>query len=183
MFGQRIREFLVGGQGDGSALVSSGAQTSILPASAKITIPSQYLQQPGLIFDLYLAGRISTLNPTPGTFQLSFRMGAVDAFASGALALNTAAAKTNVAWEARLRATVRIIGTAAQLFGQWSLTSEAFANALPTGVGMLLGPASAPALGTAFDATAQQTIDVTAQFGTSSASNSVTLHQYHLESA
>ena len=43
--------------------------------------------------------------------------------------------------------------------------------------------ASAPALGTAFDATAQQTIDVTAQFGTSSASNSVTLHQYHLESA
>lgn len=183
MFGQRIREPLAVGQVSGTALASSAAATSIIPSHAKLVLPSQFFDRPGGFLDIFLAGRISTLNPTPGTFTFSLMMGAVAVCSSGALTVNIGAAKVNVAFEARLRATCQVVGPTAQLMFQWVIASEAFAvnSAVAGVVGVIMGPVSAPALGTAFDATANETMDVNGQWGTANAANSIQVHQYIAE--
>jgi len=183
MNGPRLWEILAASQADGAALASSTTQTSLLHATGKYTMAAGYAEFVGRRFKTRLHGRISTLNPTPGTFTLSFRMGAVDAFSSGAMTLNTGAAKTNVTFWAEFEGTLRVSGSVAQIFGQWKVESEAFAIASATAgvTGVTFGPSSAPALGNAFDATAAETIDVTGQWNTSSASNSITIHQSIIE--
>lgn len=183
MNGPRLWEILAASQADGAALTASVAQTSILHATGKYTMAAGYAEFVGRRFKTRLQGRISTLNPTPGNLTLSFRMGANDAFSSGAMVLNIAAAKVNVAFWAEFEGTLRVAGSVAQILGQWKVESEAMAvnsaTALVTGV--TFGPASAPALGTAFDATAAETIDVTGQWSVNSASNSITIHQSIIE--
>ena len=183
MNGPRLWEILASSQADGATLASSVAQTSLLHSTGKFTMAAGYAEFAGRRFKARLMGRISTLNPTPGTFTLAFRMGALDAFSSGAMTLNTGAAKVNVAFWAELEATLRVTGSLAQLFGQWKVESEAFAiaSAVAGVTGVTFGPSSAPALGTAFDATAAETIDVTGQWNTNSASNSITIHQSIIE--
>lgn len=175
-------ELLAFAQADGSALASSTTPTSILPSAAKATLIANFFDTPGKALRATVHGRISTLNPTPGTLTLDLRLGAVIAANGGALALNTTVAKTNVAFIAELIATCRSVGsgTAATLMFQWKLTTEAVALAT-TGVGLLFGPASSPAVGTGFDSTSAQTIDVFGTWSVNSASNSIQVHQYLLE--
>lgn len=182
MSSQYWQELLAVGLVDGSALASSTSATSILPSAAKIALNAGFFDRPGKALRATVHGRISTLNPTPGTLTLDMRLGAVIAANSGALTVNTTAAKTNVAWMAELIATCRAVGssTSANLMFQWKVTSEAFAAA-STGVGVLFGPASAPAVGTGFDSTAAQTVDIFGTWSVSSASNSIQVHQYLLE--
>jgi len=170
---------------DGAQLVSSTTPTSLLPTGAKVTLPAGYFGSPlgiGRGLRITLLGRMSVLNPTPGNFTLDMRLGAVVAANGGAMALNTTAGKTNVAFEATLYATCRAVGsgTSANLMFQWRMHSEAIALAA-TGVGDLFAPASVPAVGTGFDSTAAQTIDVFGTFSISNAANNITVHQYWLE--
>ncbi|HEY1813021.1 MAG TPA: hypothetical protein VGG74_11810 [Kofleriaceae bacterium] len=182
---QSWMELLQASEVDGSALASSTAATTLLPSHAKLTLPQGFFDAPGKQIRVTLAGRISTLNPTPGNLTLSLQLGptsAIGAASSGSMALNTTATKTNVAWWAELLATCRAVGggTNANLMFQWKVYSEAFALAT-TGVGMIFGPASAPAVGTGFDSTSAQLVDIFGQWSVSSASNSITLHQFCFE--
>lgn len=179
---QTWQETLISTQVDGAALTNSTALTSILPGQAKYPLPGQFFNAPGKQIRATLAGRISILNPTPGNLTLELMLGAVAVANSGSLALNTTAAKTNVAFWAQLIATCRAVGngTSANVMFQWEIKSEAIALAT-TGVGVLFGPASAPAVGSGFDSTSAQTVDVQAQWSVASASNSITLHQFCLE--
>jgi hypothetical protein len=176
------QETLAWAYADGPALNTSTTATSIIPTGAKFTLPANYFNFVGKGLRVVLLGRMSNMNPTPGTFTIDLRLGSVVACNSGALALNTTAAKTNVVFKAVLNATCRAIGngTNANLMFQWDVSSEAFALAA-TGVGNVFGPASAPAVGTGFDSTAAQAVDILGTFSVSNAANGITIHQYLLE--
>lgn len=179
---QRWQELYSSGEIDGTALASSTTPTSIIPGAAVITLPANFFDI-GTVLRATLTGRMSVLNPTPGNFTIDMRLGAVVAANGNTMALNSTASKTNVTWWAELIATCRAKGktTAANLMFQWRFQSEGVALAT-TGVGTLFAPASAPAVGTGFDSTTQQTVDIFGTFSVSSASNSIQVHQYLLES-
>jgi hypothetical protein len=67
--------------------------------------------------------------------------------------------------------------------GRWLSRASLNAPAVgtTTGVGEVLLPDTAPAVGTGFDSTVANIADLFAQFGTSNA-NSILCHQYTLES-
>jgi hypothetical protein len=101
-------------------------------------------------------------------------------FASGAVV--TVASVTNKTWRLWIELTCRSIGasTSATLFGTGSLTSSAVVGATGGAATTAMLPDSAPAVGTGFDSTAAQVVDLYATWSASSASNSVQCHQYDL---
>ena len=95
-------------------------------------------------------------------------------------------AKTNVAWEMTWDLTVRAIGssTSANLIHQGRFTSEAAGATTVAGEAKsIMMPQSAPAVGTGFDSTATQQVDLFGTWSVANASNSITVHQYELVSA
>ena len=180
------RASLVNSQVDGTALTNSTTPTSILPGQSKFTLAANYIQTIGTDIEFRAAGRISTVVTTPGTLTFDLKFGSVIVATSGALALNVVA-KVNVTWELVWRLTARAVGgsTTATLMhtGRWA--SEAvIGSPLPSvgGSGILLIPASAPAVGTGFDSTAAQQVDLFATWSVANASNSILVHQAMLES-
>jgi hypothetical protein len=177
-------ESLITAETDGPAL-SGTAAASILPTGAKYVLPNNFFDV-GKKLRLHMWGRVSNIVTTPGTLTLDVRLNTtpIIVFTGGAMQLN-AVAKTNVSWEAIISLTCRAIGngTTANLMGEGRWTSESVVGSpLPSagGSGSLLMPASAPAVGTGFDSTAANQVDV---FGTFSLTgNGLTLHQYVLES-
>ena len=180
------RASVINAQVDGAALTNTTTTGSLLPGQGKFTLPANFIQTIGTEFEFRAAGRISTVVTTPGTLTLDLKFGSVIVATTGALALNIVA-KVNVTWLLLWRLTARAVGssTTANLMhtGRWS--SEAvIGSPLPTvgGSGMLLIPASAPAVGTGFDSTAAQQVDLFASWSVANASNSILLHQAMLES-
>lgn len=176
---------LVEAQGDGTA-VTATAEGSLLPGQAKIFIPSGYLNRIGKRFGVRASGRISNIVTTPGTLTMRLKLGPtanVAVAASSAWQLN-AVAKTNVSWYLDLTFTVRSIGsgTTATIFPMGTWTSESVVGSpVPAsgGAGTHQWQASAPAVGTGFDSTVDNLIDLTAQF--SLTGNSIQLHTFGLE--
>lgn len=186
MSAQSWAELLMASTADGPALNTSITATSLLPTSAKYTLPANYFSV-GKVLRITLAGRLSNLNPTPGNFTIDARLGPTSnivAANGGAMALNAAAANTNVAFWAELLATCRTIGTttAATLMFQWRAMSQALSALTTAGAVTQFGPASAPAVGTGFDSTIANVLDVFGTFSVSNAANGITIHQYLVES-
>ena len=182
---QTWQETLIAAQVDGTALNTSTTATSILPASAKFTLPTNFFQI-GRVLRIRASGRISNIVTTPGTLTLDVRLGSVVAWNGGAVNLNVVA-KTNVSWDLEVLLTCRSIGsgTSAALMGIAKFISESVVGSpvnTAGGSGMLVLPVSAPAVGTGFDSTATQQVDLFAKFSVSDAANSIQLHQYILES-
>lgn len=174
---------VIAAQSDGSALTNSTAATSILPSHAKWTVPANFLDYIGRRLKIAAHGRISNLVTTPGTLTLDFRMGGTVAFNGGAMQLSTTA-HTNVPWKFEADLTVRVVGAVAQFMGQGLFFSQAISisGADPTvGHSFLLAPNSAPAVGTAFDATAALVLDMFAKWSIADSANSITLHQYEVQ--
>jgi hypothetical protein len=172
---------LISAQSDGTA-VTGVAAGSLVPAAAKYTLPANYFDFVGKKLRVRAAGRISNIVTTPGTITFDIRFGAVTVAASSAMQLN-AVAKTNVTWVLDWAFDARIIGAVAQLMhiGVWQSESVVGSPVPGTGgSGQLMVPTSAPAVGTAFDSTVAQVVDFRATF--SLTGNSITLHQYALES-
>jgi hypothetical protein len=174
---------LISSQIDSTAMTANGADTSILPPAAIFTLPANFLTI-GSALRLRAWGRISNIVTTPGTLTFTVYFGAIKVFSGVALQLN-AVAKTNVAWFAEVKLLCRSIGNGslATLMGMGLWTSESVVGSpLPAsgGVGTLLMPASAPAVGTGFDSTVSQAIDFRGNF--SLTGNSILTHMYTLES-
>jgi hypothetical protein len=132
------------------------------------------------------SGRISTVVTTPGTLTFTWRLGGNLVASSPAFALNIVA-KTNVTWWLRWAMTVRAVGTGTTAncmhTGFWA--SEAvIGSPLPTvgGSGVLLIPASAPAVGAGFDSTISNISDLFAAWSVANAANSIQVHQYRVMS-
>jgi hypothetical protein len=169
-----FRERLLSIGEDGTALHTSTTKTSLLPASRKFTLPSYFFDRIGKSIIVEASGRISTKASAVGTLQLFVDFGSTAVFSSGPF--TPVASLTNASWLFRAELTCRVIGTSAQLLGVGVFQSAA----APDGTSLVL-PATAPAVGTAFDATASQTVDFDAQWQTSDASNSILLHQFSLD--
>jgi hypothetical protein len=112
------------------------------------------------------------------------RFGGTVIFDGLAVLLDTVAAHTNVGWELEILLTVRAVGATANLIGQGRWTCEDILGvpaAAPKGCLTAILPwNSAPAVGTNFDSTASQQVDLF--FTQTVATGSMTLHQYMLES-
>jgi hypothetical protein len=179
---------LVEAQGDGTAFSTSTAETSLLTgaaASCKIPLRGGYIYRIGQRFMVRATGRMSNIVTTPGTLTLRFKLGPTANIAvatSSAISLNTTA-KTNVGWYLDLGLTVRSIGasTSATLFAQGSFQSESIVGSAAGIANGVLFQASAPAVGTGFDSTVANQIDLTAQFSISNAGNGMQLHTFALE--
>lgn len=176
-------QVLVAAQGDGSALGNSTTATSILPTAAKFTLPANFFDHPGQVLRLNAWGRVSNIVTTPGTLTLDVRFGSTVVFNGGAMALNTTA-KTNVSWRLIAMLTCRSVGsgTAATLFGMGDWCSESAVGSASGVANDMMIPASAPAVGTGFDSTASQVVDLFATWSIANAGNTIQLHQFTLES-
>jgi hypothetical protein len=182
------RSTLVEQQADGTALTNSTSETSILNPQTKITLPSGYLNRVGRHLYVTASGRISTVVTSPGTLTFKFKLGPTANIAvatSQAIALNVVA-KTNVAWVLELDLLVSSVGasTSATIFGQGFWISEANIGAPVPGTGAPTAApfqVSAPAVGTGFDSSVANQIDLTATWSTSNASNSIQCHLFSLE--
>jgi hypothetical protein len=181
---QAYTSCLVAAQSDGTALTNSTSETSIIPALSKITLPANFFQFIGQQILLKASGRISNVVTTPGTLLFNFYLGSVIAAASGALNLNTTA-KTNVTWDLEWLMTCRAVGasTSANLMHTGKFQSESVVGSAANtagGNGSLNIPVSAPAVGTGWDSTASQVIDLKATFSVSTATTSIQVHQFSL---
>lgn len=173
------RSSLIESQGDGTA-VTLVAEASLLPAQAKLTLPANYIYRVGQRFQVKAKGRISNVVTTPGTLTIRLKFGAIIVAASKAIPLNIVA-KTNVGWDLAWDLVIRSIGagTGATFMHNGVWTSESVVGT-PAGAagGAILQ--DAPAVGTGFDSTIANVIDLAAIF--SITGNSMLCHQYAFES-
>ena len=184
---QGWQEVFVIGQSDGAALTASVTPTSIIPAAARFTLPPNFFSEVGKAIRVRGAGRVTTVT-TPGTLTLDIRLGPtgnIVVFNGGAMALN-ATAQTNATWEFEATLICRSIGAsgAATILGIGSWASRALIGSPASGAGApgnALLPDTAPAVGTGFDSTIANIVDLFATWGTSNG-NSITCHQFVLES-
>jgi hypothetical protein len=187
---QTWQETLIQSNVDGAAVTNTTTPTSILggtgtgASQAKLTLPANFLYV-GRVMKVTAMGRISTVVTTPGTLTLDVRFGAVIVANGGAMSLNIVA-KTNVPWWLEWILTCRAIGsgTTSNMMHQGMWTSEAVIGApLPSagGASSHLLPNAAPAVGTGFDATAAQTMDLFGTWSVANAANSILTHQYKVE--
>lgn len=128
---QSWRECLYTTIADGTA-VTAAARTILVP---DFTLPGNYLY-PGRTLKYTLYGRMSSPITTPGTFVFSLMWGGaagVVLAASAALAPDTAAASTNVAWRAEFLMVCRSVGPTGTAFTMghlWHNDMQATAAAL-----------------------------------------------------
>lgn len=169
--------------GDGAALTASTTSTSILPGQAKITLPANFFDKVGKMVRVRATGRVTTVT-TPGTLTLDVRFGSVVVANGGAMTLN-ATAQTNVTWDLEWILTCRAIGTgtAANMMHVGKFMSRALVGGsaeATAGAGTRPLPDTAPAVGTGFDSTAAQVVDLFATWSINNA-DSIQVHQYSIE--
>jgi hypothetical protein len=176
---QTWSETLISAQIDGTALNTSTTATSILPPAAKFTLPANFFSI-GKVLRVTATGRISTTTGPP-TITLDVRFGSVVVF-NGA-AVTTVASVTNKTWMLKTLLTCRAIGasTTANVIGVGEFVSSAVVGSTGGNANTAVLPDSAPAVGTGFDSTSSQTVDLFATWSASSASNSIQLHEFTLE--
>jgi hypothetical protein len=174
---------LVIGSTDGPALTAAAA-ASCIPTASRIILPNNFWFI-GKMLKVKLQGRISCVITTPGTARFDLRTGpsgTIVAYDTGAMDLNIVA-KTNVPWELEVNLTCRAVGTSTSttLFGIGRFTSEAYRGSpVPSvgGHGTIMCPITAPAVGTGFDNTAANVIDMF--FTQTVATGSMTVHNYEV---
>lgn len=160
-----------------TALASSAALTDISP-TPPLVLPANFLQV-GTAIRLFASGVFSNTG-TP-TLLLGFYIGGVAGAALAASgAITTITAATNWSW--RMEATVVCqatgSGSAGKLFTTGSLRMPASLTQFQADYAI---PATAPAQ-VSVDTTAAKSITVGAQWGASSPSNTITCHQFWVES-
>lgn len=168
---------------DGPTL-TAGTAASCIPTASRLILPNNYWTV-GKQWRFKIMGRISCAVTTPGTARFDLRTGptgAVIAFDTGALNLNTAG-KTTVPFRLEGDLICRSVGAGAAttLLGLARLTTEALVGAaLPTAGGnaTLLAPVGPPVVGAGYDNTAANAVDWF--FTQTTATGSLTVHMYEI---
>lgn len=183
MSSQGWQETLVTSIVDGPTLTTAAA-ASCIPTAAVITLPPTFWFI-GKMVRVKATGRISSLITTPGTARFDVRIGGIVAFDGLAVLLDTVAAHTNVGWILEILLTCRAQGngTTANLIGQGTWTCEDILGVPATApkgtLSAILPWNSAPAVGTGFNSTISNTMDLF--FTQTVATGSLTVHQYMVE--
>jgi hypothetical protein len=152
-------------------------------SSGLVQLPSGFFKR-GSCMEIDLDFGLSNIVTTPGTFTIQVMLGSIIVFTTGAVALTTTA-NTLAPVKCKISLTVRQEGvtTNALMMGQaWlqginiAQTSGLANNA--AGTGNTMAPQTAPAVGTGFDSTVANTLDIWAGFSISNAGNGIQLQQY-----
>jgi|SRR5579859_3138291 len=189
---QSWNQIVASAQAAGPQLSNSVSQTSLLPTQARVTLPPGFFSYPGQMLRITGQAAVSNVVTTPGTLSFAVMLGAtgnIQAFTSGALQMSTTAHTSLPLWF-QILLTCRAVGngTSANLMGQGIFTSQvlsntAVADSVASSLPTLLGPNTAPAVGTGFDSTIANVLDFMATFSVSTSPTNITLHQYMVESA
>lgn len=174
------QELIASSTGDSTALSNTTSATSILIATAKPVLPAQFFGFVGKKVRITVFGRISTLVTSPGTLTLDCRLGSTVVFNGGAMTLNVNA-QTNATFSFSFVLDCRSVGsgTTATVLGAGEFKSRAVVGSAAAGsggAGVLMLPDTAPVVGTGFDSTIAQTVDVFGTWSVASASNSIQSH-------
>jgi hypothetical protein len=160
--------------------------TSTAAAAGFLKLPANFFQL-GTMLRISLVAGISNRVTGPDTFTAQVMVGAVIAFTTGAINLTTTAHTTIPAW-AEVLLTCRAIGngTLANLMGQsvWQGQMICMASAADNaaGTGWAMAPNTAPAVGTGFDSTVDNTLDLFVAQSFSGAGNGFQIQQYVVQS-
>lgn len=158
----------------GTPLATSTTLTDISPLPP-IVLPAGILEL-GSIIRLRAAGQFSTTG-TP-TLLLGFYLGGVAGVALAATAATTTGSGAAAwPWMMQYQGRVRAVGTAGSIVGQGNLHMGSSLVALAD----VALPATAAARTVAIDTTAAKSITCGAQWGTSSASNTITCDEISVE--
>lgn len=178
------QETIVMGATDGPTLTAA-ARASCIPTANRVVLPNSFFYI-GRAIKFVLSGRISCAVTTPGTARYDICMGSAGTtivYDTGALNLNIVA-KTTVPWFLEVLLVCRAVGNATSTTffprGQW--TSEAYIASPAAGVGGIggvLAPVGAPAVGAGMDNTAASALDVF--FTQTVATGSMTVHNYQVD--
>lgn len=179
---QGFQETLVVAQVAGAA-TNAAAATSLLPPAALYTFPTNYFSEAGKMLRITATGVI-TSNTTGVTAlqivpQFSPAGGAFVNVAFSANSLALVAGGVTQPWTLNIFITCRAIGnnSVGSFIGIGNFTAgTATANTVQP------LPIGAPAAIATFDTTVTQQLDLKYLFGVASASESIQLHQYILES-
>lgn len=183
MSSQTWQETIISSATDGPTLTAA-ARASCIPTADRIVLPTNFFWI-GRTMQIRMHGRISCAVTTPGTARFDVCLGSAGTtivFDTAALNLNIVA-KTTVPWWLEIDLTCRAVGTSTSttFFGTGRFTSEAVilsAAAGVGGVGVILAPVGAPAVGAGFDNTAASALDVF--FTQTAATGSMTVHGYRV---
>lgn len=177
-------EVLITAEAAGANLTASTTATSLLPTGAIYTLPANFFR-PGKMLLIRAVGQLGNIVTTPGTLTMDVYLGgSVVAFNGGAMQLSSTAHTALPFW-LEILLTCRAIGsgTSANLMGQGIMSGQALSLTAvadsTTSPASLMLPNTTPAVGTGFNSTAAQTVDLRATFSLSNA-NAIQLHQYAL---
>jgi hypothetical protein len=169
---------------DGPTLTAA-ARASCIPTANRIVLPNNFFYI-GRGMKVVMNGRISNVITTPGTARYDICLGSAGTtivYDTGALNLNIVA-KTTVPWFLEVLLGCRAVGTGTSTTffprGQWA--SEAYIGSPAAGVGgigSVLAPVGAPAVGAGMDNTAASALDVF--FTQTVATGSMTVHNYQVD--
>jgi hypothetical protein len=185
MSAQSWQETLVTAQVAGPTLSSFTTAATILPSQAIYTLPANYFDKIGKMLKMKAWGQMSSF--TSGTFTFSATMGTlaspITVWAPGAI--TTVVSLTNQTWELEVDMVVRSVGsgTAATILGVGRITSSILTGGTTGAQAMSwLLPSTAPAVGTGFDSTITNVVNLFCACSVSNGSNAITLMAYKLES-
>lgn len=162
--------------------------TATEAASGFVKLPASFFQR-GAFLQIDFQGAVSNRVTGPDTFTIQVMVGAVIAFTTGAITLTTTA-HTNIPLWGRISLQCRTVGngTLAALVGQAVLTGQMIqqggtaAADSATLSNTIIMPNTAPAVGTGFDSTVDNTLDFFVAQSVSNAGNGFRLDQYRVVS-
>lgn len=174
-------------QAQGTLFNTYTTAKSVLPVNAVTTLWPDAFRAPGDGLRITGVAGVSNRVTGPDTFTMQVMVGSVIAFTSGAINLTTTAHTTIPMWfEILLTADTVGTGTTAKLRGQALFNGQmvAMAASLADGVantGWAMGPNTAPAVGSGFDSTIANTLDLWVAQSFSGAGNGIQIWEYLAE--
>ena len=182
---QTWEETLVTAQTAGTTLSAFTAAATLLPTHAIYTLPANYFSI-GKTLRIRAAGQISSF--TSGTFTFNVGMGPtlaspISVWTPGAI--TTVVSLTNQTWILEIELLCRSIGsgTSATILGIGRITSPILTGSTSAAQAMSwLLPSTAPAVGSGFDSTVTNIVNLFCACSVSNAANAITLMTYALES-
>lgn len=183
---QSYNETLVTQPDAGTLLATYTTAKRVINTDALYTLPPNWCKI-GRKLRVNVQGAISNIVTTPGLMNFQVVFGAIAVYDSGNIQLNATAHTTLPFW-AQIDLTCRAIGdtTSANFMGLGIFTGRMFTTTagntdanddhMPT----MLGPATAPVVGTGFDSTIAVIVNFFVGFTISNGGNGVRIDQYEL---
>ena len=186
---QSWRETLVTQQAAGTLFNTYTTSKSVINPQALYVVPAGFWYI-GRKVRITVQGGISNRVTGPDSTTFEVKLGPtanIVAFTTGAMTLTTTAHTTLPFW-CEIDLTCRAVGsgTSANLMGQARVTGQMFqygtAGADSNAGGCIMGPNTAPAVGTGFDSTTSSILDFWVAQSVSNAGNGIQIQQYEVES-